>query len=399
MNTEQAGNQVDVQPELHFLDSAGFSADLDPLESVREAHDRISDPFDPEQIDIVTKQLTVDLLLSRLRRGVLDLAPDFQRKAGIWTDGRQSQLIESLLLKIPVPTFYAAETDIDESWEMVDGIQRLTAIARFIDSDLVREDPLILKDLQYLDRLNGHSYEDLSGGLKTRLHETQFTVNVIGYRTPAKVKFNIFARINTGGLPLTYQELRHALIPGPARELLKDMAQRPSFLSATQGSVSDARMSDREMVLRFLAFVMIDPSDYRATDLDEFLREAMEDLNDLSSDRVDGLRESFDHAMQASERIFEGHTFRKRARNQTWRRPINKALFETVAVNLAHRTHVQIEELVERRNDVNDAFIELLEDPEFERSISVGTGDRRKVRHRFSAINSLLKEFEGELDA
>lgn len=398
-DTDRAGDSVAWQPTLPILDQSGFSTQLDPEERTREDGDKINDPFDPDQIDIVTKQMTVDLLLSRLRRRVLDLAPDFQRKAGIWTDGRQSQLIESLLLKIPVPTFYAAETDTDESWEMVDGIQRLTAIARFIEPELVGDGPLVLKDLQYLSQLNGCSYEKLSGGLKTRLHETQFTVNVIGHRTPPKVKFNIFARINTGGLPLTYQELRHALIPGTARELLKDMSQQPSFLTSTQGSVSDARMSDREMVLRFLAFVMIDPSDYRANDLDEFLREAMEDLNDLPAERVAGLRDSFDHAMLASERIFENHAFRKQFRDQSGRRPINKALFETVSVNLAHRTDAQVARLTERRHEVNEAFIELLEDPEFERSISVGTGDRRKVRYRFSAIDSLLGDFEGEQNA
>ena len=70
--------------------------------------------------------------MSRIRRGVLDLAPDFQRAAGIWSEQNQSRLIESLLLRIPLPTFYAAESG-DEDWAIVDGIQRLTTIARFID--------------------------------------------------------------------------------------------------------------------------------------------------------------------------------------------------------------------------------------------------------------------------
>ena len=395
---EQGQERSGIIPAQLRLDASGFSSEIDPEEGVR-ADEKISEPFDPDQIDITTKQISVDLLLSRLRRGVLELAPDFQRQAGIWTDARQSRLIESLLLKIPVPTFYAAETDTDESWEMVDGIQRLTAIARFIEPELVGEPPLVLRDLHYLD-LNGRTYEELSGGLKTRLHETQFLVHVIGYGTPAKVKFNIFARINTGGLPLTFQELRHALIPGQARQLLAEMAKRPTFLSATQGSVSDARMSDREMVLRFLAFVMIEPSDYRAADLDEFLREAMEDLNELSSERIRALLESFDHAMYASEDIFGVHAFRKQSHDYTGRRPINKALFETIAVNLAHRSPLQIRALVERRDEVNQGLIRLLaEDPDFERAISVGTGDRRKVRLRFTAIDSLFSDFESDNDA
>lgn len=390
-------DEAEEAPAQPRLDTSGFSNELDSEEKV-QADEKISEPFDPDQIDITTRTLTVDLLLNRLRRDVLELAPDFQRKAGIWTEARQSRLIESLLLKIPVPTFYAAETDTDESWEMVDGIQRLTAIARFIEPELVGETPLVLHGLHYL-ALNGYSYRDLPGGLKTRLHETQFVIHVIGFGTPAEVKFNIFARINTGGLPLTFQELRHALIPGQARRFLAEMAQRPTFLSATQGSVSDARMSDREMILRFLAFVMIKPSDYRAPDLDEFLREAMEDLNDLSSDRLTALQESFDHSMRASEEIFGIHAFRKQSHGYEGRRPINRALFEAVSVNLAHRTKAQVRELIRHREEINEGLITLLADPEFESAISMGTGDRRKVRSRFAAIDSLFGDFESGHDA
>lgn len=85
--------------------------------------------------------------------------------------------------------------------------------------------------------------------------------------------FNIFARINTGGRPLTRQELRHALIPGRARELLREMAQSESFQVATPGAVSPERMDDREMVLRFIAFHMTEPQRYVRQDFDEFLRE------------------------------------------------------------------------------------------------------------------------------
>lgn len=117
------------EPDLAVeLDSAGLSTGVEREVSGEEA---IREPFDPEKIDVATRTPTVALLLSRIQRGALDLQPDFQRLAGIWTQQAQSRLIESMLLRLPLPTFYAAEAD-DARWVMVDGIQRLTAMARFI---------------------------------------------------------------------------------------------------------------------------------------------------------------------------------------------------------------------------------------------------------------------------
>lgn len=158
-------------------------------------------------------------MLARLRRGVLDLTPDFQRFAGIWSDIDQSKLIESLLLRIPLPTLYAAESR-EESWTVVDGIQRLTTIARFVDPEVIGAKPLRLRGLEHLRQYEGKTYAELPGGLKTRIDETELIVHLIRAGTPEPVMFNIFARINTGGRPLTLQELRHALIPGKARQLL-----------------------------------------------------------------------------------------------------------------------------------------------------------------------------------
>ena len=111
--------------ELEMSDEAmGIEA-----ETPAEEQEHIVEPFDPEDIDVITRSMTVDLLLSRASSGMIDLQPDFQRRWGIWDNKRQSRLIESLLLRIPLPVLYAAEDD-DERWEIVDGIQRLSTIAR-----------------------------------------------------------------------------------------------------------------------------------------------------------------------------------------------------------------------------------------------------------------------------
>lgn len=383
------GSEDEIRYELNVL---GYKSDVE----LEDSGSYITEPFDPEQIDVVTRNPTVALLLSRIKRGLLDLAPDFQRHAGIWNDVNQSKLIESLLLRIPLPTFYAAEgvNGDGDNWVVVDGIQRLTAISRFMIPEVVGREPLRLRELGYLEKLNGFRFEDLPNRLKTRLEETEVVLHLIRKGTPEEVKFNIFARINTGGLPLSAQELRHALIPGQGRELLAELAESPSFLDATLTSVSTGRMADREMVLRFIAFYLSAPAEYRSQDFDGFLRDAMKATNGLSDGELERVRTAFFVAMDAARSIFGKHAFRKQKGGSDRRYPINKALFETVAVNLANRSAEQIGELVRKRDEVNQAMVVLLENADFDRAVSVGTGDVAKVRLRFSRVDDLLRDFE-----
>jgi len=361
------------------------------VEREQEQDDLIHEPFDPAEIEVQTRTMTVDLLLARLRRGVLDLAPDFQRSAGIWSDVNQSKLIESLLLRIPLPTLYAAESG-EESWAVVDGIQRLTTIARFVDPQAIGAQPLRLRGLEYLRPYDGRVYPELPGSLQTRINETELIVHLIRAGTPEPVKFNIFARINTGGRPLTLQELRHALIPGRARDLLKELATSSAFLDATRRSVSPDRMADREMVLRFMAFQLTEPKDYPRGDLDTFLRLAMKQINALPPAEIERLTADFDRAMRAAQAIFGEHAFRKRFPGRDRRLPINKALFETISVNLATMTPRKLDTLTDRRDKVQELLMQLMGDDGFQQAISVATGDVRKVRMRFGAIQQMLTE-------
>ncbi len=373
------------------LDSLGRGTGVE-AETLTESPDAIIEPFDPERIDVITRNPTVDLLLSRIRGGRIDLQPDFQRHTGIWTEGAKSRLIESLLLRIPLPTLYAAESG-DEVWSIVDGIQRLTTIAQFIAPGLIAAKPLKLKGLEYLgSQYNGAGYDDLPGRLQTRLRETELVVHLIRQGTPEEVKFNIFARLNTGGLPLTTQELRHALIPGPARTILREWAESPEFIAATKGSVRSDRMADREMVLRFIAFRRIEWQKYSSQDFDAFLREAMRAMNDMSQEQLAELAADFLSSMRRSRDLFGANAFRKQYNNGR-RYPINKALFEAVSVNVAELGAGQMAKLMDRREEVNARFASLIAgDYYFDRAISQGTGDIGKILLRFRRVNEILTE-------
>lgn len=348
-------------------------------------------PFDPEKIDINTKTLTIDLAMSRLRHRDIDLQPDFQRQAGIWTSTKQSQLIESMLLKIPLPLFYASE-DEQERWAIVDGIQRLSTIARFIEPSLVESEPLRLSGLEYLTDFEGKVFDDLPARLKRRLHETEILLHVIRHTTPEEVKFNIFGRLNTGGEPLTMQELRHALTPGIARSYLKELAEGDAFQEATARSVPGRRMADREMVLRYIAFSQDAPESYTNKDFNEFLRQAMKQINGLTNEQREEIRASLERAMQCARDIFANDAFRKRYKAGAGRSPINKALFEAIAVNLARFDDDQQTRLVERKEPVQSRFQDLMNTYEFNNAVSQGTGDPRKVRYRFEQIRLMFEQ-------
>jgi len=351
----------------------------------------ITVPFNPADIKVHTEQKPVDPLLRKIKRQELDLQPDFQRAAGIWDTTRQSRLIESLLLKIPIPTFYMAEVR-GGGLAVVDGVQRLTTIVRFVHPDYIGADPLKLSGLQYLHEHNGKTFGELPERLQDQILEAQLTVNLILQGTPEEVMFEIFTRINTGGQPLSAQELRHALIPGQSRELLKKLASSRAFLDATLRTVNTLRMADREMVLRFLAFRITDPNDYKSDDLDAFLRLAMRKVNKLSRFEVERLSVEFNRSMNAASAIFGEHAFRKLFRDQIRRLPINKAIFEATAVSLAELGDDELNRLIELRFEVQERYIELMDDTEFFQAISVGIGDVARVHRRFNAMYYMLRE-------
>ena len=346
---------------------------------------KIGHPFDPEKIKVRTTPLLVDSLVARIEHNEIDLAPDFQRSL-VWNKKRKCRLIESLLLRIPIPVFYVA-ADEKENWAVVDGIQRISTIYEYL------KDQFPLGQLEYLDQLDGQTYSTLPRPMQRRINETQFVVNVIEPGTPEDVMFNIFRRINTYGMALNGQEIRHALHSGPAREYLKKLAETQDFLEATRRSVKSDRMADRECVLRFLAFNIDTWEEYNTDDLDGYLGRAMTKINAMSEDDRERIALDFEKAMRAAFRIFGDDAFRKRNDTKHSRRPVNRALFEAWSVQLARCSAVEIEELIDKREEVKKRFISLMnEDGDFDRAISYGTGTPRRVKKRFGAIAELTAE-------
>ncbi len=344
-------------------------------------------PYDTTQIDISPKPLSLDMIIARLENEEIDLMPDFQRKAGLWSVEQKSQLIESLLLRIPLPAFYFDGSN-NSKWVVIDGLQRLTALKEFFVDE---ETKLKLHGLEFLKELNGATIDDMPRSYVRRMKETQVITYIINPGAPINLKYNIFKRINTGGLELEPQEIRHALYQGFATRYLRELANLEEFKQATGYSVKTDRMLDREFVLRFLTFYVLGVSEYKGS-IDLFLNAGMEMLNrsEFKATDAEYMKKVFIRVLNVSWEIFGKFAFR-RMPDLYKRRPISKALFETWTCVLAECSGDELDSLVERKEELVEKYsVMCSEDGEF--IDSIGSGKVSSVKKRFEKIEILIKE-------
>ena len=374
MSMEDIKKQDDLEVEVEDL-SGGESTEL------------ITKPFNPNEIDVDISTVNLGSLIEQLENDEIDLQPDFQRAADVWDNVKKSRLIESILLGLPLPSFYFSEDPRSQKLSIIDGLQRICAIRDFI---LKKDEPLKLEGLQFLKNFEGMTYSQLARPEVKRIKSLKITMNTLRKGTPLDVKYIIFQRVNTAGEPLTPQEMRHALNQGPAAEFIKELANMESFKKATNYSVKSKRMQDRDFVNRFIAF-FIGYQDYMG-DLDMFLNDKMGELNKMTPTQRDGIRDSFDKAMKCCYQIFKNDTFRKRYSVTDKRKPISKSVYDTLSVNIAWLSDEEQLMLLKRAEVFKTGMIRLFNDKRFNFSISTGTGQKYNVDLRFTMVKSLIKE-------
>jgi hypothetical protein len=348
----------------------------------------LKDPFDPKKIEIKTKQLSIDLLIKRLSAdpSEIDLYPDFQRKDDLWDKIKQSRLIESILISFPLPAFYFDGSD-DNNWLVIDGLQRLSTLRNFV---ILKK--LKLTNLEFLQKLNGKSFDELDRTLQRKIEETQVVAYITNPGTPPEVMYNIFKRINTGGLILEPQEIRHALNQGVPAKFIESLSNLSSFKDATLNSIPTKRMADRELVTRFVAFYTIGYANYRP-DLDTFMNSALVNLKILNETEREGIKLNFDKAMKSAIKIFGKWAFRKSNYYPNKRSKINKPLFEVWSVLLAKLDQGEIKILESKREFLMNSFSDLCNsDDQFIASITNATGDETRVKRRLEKIENLIKD-------
>lgn len=353
------GEFTNEYEEPEGLDTAGSSLGEYPIDSVL----------------IRAENRTVFEVIRRMKNNQYVLDPDFQRDF-VWDLEKQSKLIESALMRIPLPVFYLAE-QIDGNVVVVDGLQRLTTFYRYLTNEFA------LRGLTgNSDSLNGDRFDDLEPKLKTRLEDTNLTLYLIDSKVPEQAKLDIFDRVNSG-VPLSRQQMRNCLYMGGATRWLKAQVQSDPFKLATRSSLNSQTMRDREAINRFCGFYLLGIDKYRG-DMDLFLAETLKHINKLDQTAFTDLTTAFERSMKNSYILFKKHAFRKRSGS-----PINIALFDVLSVQMSKYDEAYV---LENADEMRNIFYRLIDAYIFKEAISSSTNSVRNVKTRFSLVERAYTE-------
>ena len=377
-NTEIVND--DIEEICYYLIDEGIFIS----ESDDEGYDSAitENAFIPADVNIGMKNVSLDAMVKRLDYNEIDLNPDFQRRPDLWSEEQKSRLIESLMLRIPLPAFYFDASN-DDKWIVIDGLQRLSAIRGFILGGKQ------LEGLQYLTEFNGCTYEELPRQYIRRIIETQLVIYTVEKGTPQNVIFNIFQRLNTGGLVLTSQEIRHALNQGPIIKTISEMALCDEFKRATDYSIKTARMLDCEYATRYIAFTHLDISEYNGN-IDEFLNSALLYGNRCEEKERSEIKERFKRDLNYCYKIFGKYSFRRIKVDGT-RGPINKALFECFLANITELNDEILNKLLEHRELIQEKYFDLTRS---EYANYLKSGDKYTVNRRLQMTKDFFEEIQ-----
>lgn len=322
---------------------------------------------------------TVHDVLRRIEREAFVMDPDFQRDF-IWNLEKQSRLIESVVMRIPLPVFYLAEDD-QGRLVVVDGLQRLTTFKRFVNNNL----SLRLKDRPELD---AKKFENLPPKLQNRVEDCNLILYVIDTKVPERARLDIFERVN-GGVPLSRQHMRNCLYMGGATQFLKNEARTNAFLRATGGSLQTKMMRDREFVNRFCAFQILDLEKYR--DMDTFLADCLKEMNNRPEVLPD-LSFQLRTALENNFSLFGKHAFRKHKLGQESRSVLNASIWDVMSTGLSRFSPQTVEA---NSAAARGAFYWLMGNEDFVDAITSGTSDVKQVKRRFELAADMFKEVFG----
>ncbi len=351
-------------------------------ESTLDIHSIESYPNIP--IKMTKEQFSIFELKRRYEQGqTLKMNPDFQR-GKVWNNKQKSELIESILMGIPIPIIYLFE-DEQGLKQVVDGRQRLSCIFDFLNEKFA------LKDLNLLGSEKGNKFSQLAPQLQAKIEDYQILSYTIQHPTPERVKFDIFDRVNRGGTQLNNQEMRNALYLGEATTLLNKLSETESFLLATELSVSAKRMKDKYIILRFIGFYLLRTRQlgeltYKSN-IDDFLAEVMKIVNGFNEEQLLEIESIFDLAMRNCHQVLGKSAFRFMSEENRNRRPINMGLFESLSYLLS----IQLPDgfdIPSLKNRVTSLKVDMDESKMFTGLIDT----QRGVDYRFDKIDIIRNE-------
>ena len=355
----------------------------------------INKPFDPSSLKVEVKNTTVGQLADMLKNGMIDLQPDFQRHGDLWGSGKKSRLIESIILGLPLPSFYFYIDINKEKWVVIDGLQRLSSI-----NDFMVDKTLKLSGLQFLANTHNKRYfEDFSYFEQLEMSMRSVTLNVISGASSAEAKYIIFQRINSEGTKLSPAEIRNALFHGRSMEFVKRLAESREFEEATNGSVSKRRLLHYDYVSRFFAFYIQGYSDYLGNKMDFFIGNALERMNNYTGEEDwKKAEKAFLDSLSLCKSLLGDGAFRQplseidRKNTDIKSNPISISLFEAMMWSVSQLSKKEQQELLNRQSIFVVKYAEMFKDEFLKKELSEGTNQYKSVNYRFTVMEKLVTD-------
>jgi Protein of unknown function DUF262 len=381
------GDAAEIAREYDDVEETLYENDAEDAASLDVDDDATLALFDKSQRDLVTSVVDYNLgtLADLISRKKIDLSPRYQRRFR-WDGGRQSKLIESFLMNVPIPPIFLNE-DAYSNYAVIDGKQRLFAVQEFLRGRLK------LRGLKVFDDINGSSIDDLPSRLRDII-ETRATLRaiIILPQSQPAVKFEVFKRLNTGGVKLNPQEIRNSTFPGPLNDLILELSVLLDFhrllkITDRNKSALYREMRDAEFVLRYFAF---------RDSWEEFTKGMMRVMDDFMAEHqhmdaaeLAKAHEDFVATLRAVEAAFGEHAFQRWVPAQgAWRGQVLASLFD--AQMFAVRG-LDPEALAGRQAAIEAGLIGLFADDDFRASIDAATNTPRLFRTRITLMRDMVQ--------
>lgn len=371
MNEESL--KVEVVPD-NMLGEMKFDDDYDedskiPYEIPKEVRKITTQAYDKSVADIVRMIDDKDIRLD----------PDYQRNY-VWDNKKASMLIESIILNVPIPVIYVSQEE-DDSWSVIDGLQRLSSLKRFFDGKFKLSGLEILSDLNKSDisTLNPKALRMLKNGL--------LRVIMITHDSNEEIKYDVFMRLNTGSVHLTEQELRNCLYRGSLNKFLKEVVQNQKWLALMGLKEPHKRMADREMVLRYLAIWKNWDSangvlnGYKGR-MKSFLNAFMNEHKEIKGQESNEWKRQFEETVDKVYQVYGEYAFKRQGLDGMREKTINRAIIDVIMLSASQHS---MDELMANKERIAQRFLEMINnDVEFRNSIKIGTSDTKVITLRLS---------------
>jgi len=327
--------------------------------------------------------LSIEALDARIRRSALILQPEFQRDY-VWSAAKASALVESVLIHIPLPVIYLAETT-EGDWEVVDGQQRLTSLHSFVTGKFPDGTNFRLGQMNVRSDIKGKAFKDLSKTDQNAILNYTLRAVILQKESHPDLKFEVFERLNCGSVQLKDAELRNCMYRGPYNDMLNELAKNLSLLKIRHASTPHKRMEDRQLILRFFAMKRNSHLNFKGG-MKQFMNREMVTHRYGPPNEIAVLKAMFESAIECALTVFGPNAFRRwspgddRSPEGQWETKLNVALWDTLLYTFAFFEKRQI---VPVADAIREEFLDVMSnDDTFVDYIGRTTDQPDRVRYR-----------------